>query len=117
MKNATGHIMFIMLPEKGHLTPAFKIARTLQARGHRVSFAGTRELESLINPAEFEIARLFPNGFPPPPIQSERVDPNRRQEINSAAAAKNALESEAFFTRLLKQEIGTIVREVHPDLV
>jgi UDP:flavonoid glycosyltransferase YjiC (YdhE family) len=82
------HILFIMHPERGHLTPVVKIARMLQERGHQVCFCGTQDLERLIDRSEFSFAPLFPNGFPAQPTSN-----------------------------LLSHEIRTTVERVRADLI
>jgi len=86
MQDSTGNILFIMHPEKGHLTPVLKIARMLQERGHRVSFSGTKDLERLVDRSEFVFAPLFPNGFPTLGGSPNEVVLNHllRQEIRAA---------------------------------
>lgn len=103
-KSLTGKILFIMHPERGHLTPVFKIARSLQERGHRVCFCGPQDLERLIDRSEFAFAPLFPNGFPSP--SSNPVQSNSSQPVNETA-----------LNNLLKQEIRSAVVSAGADLV
>jgi UDP:flavonoid glycosyltransferase YjiC (YdhE family) len=60
-------IGFVSFPETGHLNASFKLARTLQGRGHRVFYIGLRDFEDSIRRQGFEylpvLEDLCPRGF------------------------------------------------------
>ena len=58
------NIAIYMLPERGHLNPSFKIARTLKSHGHRVYYLQLPEFEEYIHSQELEFAPLFEKYFP-----------------------------------------------------
>jgi zeaxanthin glucosyltransferase len=46
-------ILFVLLPDRGHLTPAFTLGRQLAARGHTVEFATLRSAAAVVEKAGF----------------------------------------------------------------
>ena len=47
-------IVIVMLPEEGHIVPTFKLAKSLRARGHRVSYLVPQQLERYVSAQDFE---------------------------------------------------------------
>jgi UDP:flavonoid glycosyltransferase YjiC (YdhE family) len=58
------NIVFLMLPERGHLISSFKIAKTLMSRGHRVYYLQIPEFEEYIISQGLEFIPLFESIFP-----------------------------------------------------
>jgi zeaxanthin glucosyltransferase len=59
------NIVFIMLPETGHLNATFKLARALRERGHRVVYSEPPYLAASVGAQGFEFAPLLASYFPP----------------------------------------------------
>lgn len=47
-------IVFVMLPETGHLVPTFKLAKSLKCRGHRVSYMVNHDYEDYARAQDLE---------------------------------------------------------------
>ena len=58
------NIVFLMLPEQGHLVSSFKIAKALKLRGHRVYYLQIPEFDEYINSQGLECIPLLENVFP-----------------------------------------------------
>lgn len=60
-------IVFVGLPEAGHLLPTFRIARTLHERGHRVRYLVPPDLRSLVESQGLAVESWFddlhPSGY------------------------------------------------------
>src|SRR5262249_44158087 len=60
-------ILFAVLPETGHYTGTFRLARALRARGHRIVYLGFADFESLVREQGFEFVSfaeaLLPHGY------------------------------------------------------
>ncbi|WP_257456246.1 glycosyltransferase [Archangium lipolyticum] len=57
-------ILFTVRPERGHINPSLRIARTLQVRGHRVLYCGIPDIGELVRREGFEFAPIFEELFP-----------------------------------------------------
>jgi UDP:flavonoid glycosyltransferase YjiC (YdhE family) len=58
------NIVFLMLPEKGHLNSSFKIAKTLKSRGHHVYYLQIPRFDEYIGAQGLEFVPLFESVFP-----------------------------------------------------
>lgn len=58
-------IVFVSLPETGHLLPTFRIARTLLERGHRVRYLVPPDLWSLVESQGLTTGSWFDDLYPP----------------------------------------------------
>ena len=60
-------IVFAMLSEAGHYNGSFKLARSLQARGHRIVYLGLVDFAKLVKAQGFDFvpfaANLLPLGY------------------------------------------------------
>ena len=60
-------IVFVMLPETGHVNSSLKIAKSLKARGHSICYFGMADFEDYIISQGLEffpvMADHFPKGF------------------------------------------------------
>lgn len=60
-------IVFVFYPETGHLNPTFKLAKTLQARGHQVYYLGLSDFEERVRSQGMSFLTMFealcPKGF------------------------------------------------------
>jgi UDP:flavonoid glycosyltransferase YjiC (YdhE family) len=57
-------IVFIMLPETGHLNPTFKITKKLKAMGHQVFYSGPKYIEQQVIGQGFAFVPMFEKCFP-----------------------------------------------------
>jgi len=64
------HIGFLSLPLSGHLYPMTALARTLQARGHEVSFFGVPDSEALVRAAGLNFVSCGEQEYPPGAVAS-----------------------------------------------
>jgi UDP:flavonoid glycosyltransferase YjiC (YdhE family) len=73
MSGANATILFVMHPERGHVSPTLKIVKELQTRGHRVCVTGTPDVERHLPPGLLEFTPLFPRGLPAAPSAGPEV--------------------------------------------
>jgi zeaxanthin glucosyltransferase len=59
------HVLFVVLPERGHIHPFLGAAEALAARNVRVSFYAPRDVRSILEPLGWGDVAL-PEGAPPP---------------------------------------------------
>ncbi len=67
------NIVFALLQESGHLNPSFKLARSLTARGHRVSYLAVPDAQAIVLKQGLEVLPLFPELFPPGFVEAEQA--------------------------------------------
>jgi UDP:flavonoid glycosyltransferase YjiC (YdhE family) len=58
------NIVFLMVPEKGHLNPSFKIAKSLVSRGHHVYYLLLPEFERYLDSQDLQFLPFFEKRFP-----------------------------------------------------
>ena len=66
-------IAITTLPEEGHLIPSFKLARTLQAQGHRVYYIGLIDFERHVTEQGLEFVPFLTEPFPAGTRQQQNV--------------------------------------------
>ncbi|PTL76950.1 glycosyltransferase [Vitiosangium sp. GDMCC 1.1324] len=110
-------ILFTPMHERGHINPSLKLARALQARGHRIVYCGLPDTEELIRGEGFEFeslfAELFPKGF--------------QAEVMARLGGLSGLERMAYVRELVRKqtrmleslldgEFDRIIARTRPDL-
>ena len=61
---AMANIVFVPLPEFGHLNPTFKLARSLMKNGHCIYYLGIPDREKYINHQGFKFISIFSQACP-----------------------------------------------------
>jgi len=59
-----GTVIFVMLPEPGHMNPSFKLAKTLQKRGHQVCYISIQDCEADIRAQGLSVIPIFEEMLP-----------------------------------------------------
>lgn len=112
-------ILFAMLPEAGHHTGTFLLARRLAERGHQVSYLGLEDLRGLCERQGRRFVALAPQIMPEGYLA--------QWTRHHAAIAAGSLDAnvraaeEVLFRRFLRyvggQELDELLREEAPDVV
>src|SRR5437899_79299 len=58
------HLGFFMLPEPGHVLPSLNVARSLEQKGHQVTFLSTPALSIYFAKHGFQSCTIFKSAFP-----------------------------------------------------
>lgn len=74
-------IVFVMLPEEGHLGPTFKLAKSLKSRGHRVCYMVNYDYEDYVRAQDYECV-VFSKDFWKPPSSTKLTLPGPVEEMN-----------------------------------
>jgi len=109
-------ILFLMLPERGHLNPSFKLAKSLKSRGHAVIYSQLYEFEEYICAEGLEFFPLFGKLFP----KGYQVHRDYRVSLfEQVAGILDHLASAQHKTAVdfLKEELGSIFERVSPQLL
>jgi UDP:flavonoid glycosyltransferase YjiC (YdhE family) len=96
------HIVFVQLPELGHINPTLKLARKLKQNGHEVSYIGLPDFEDYVNLQGVGFIPILACACPKGSLARQRVN---LIEILDQLRSVGAAEIEAVFKR------------VHPDLL
>ena len=109
-------ILFLTLPETGHLNPSFKLAKSLKSRGHAVIYSQLYEFEECICNEGLEFFPLFGQLFP----KGHQV--HRDYRISLFKQVAGILDNLAFAHHktavdFLKQELGSIFERIRPELL
>jgi len=115
-KAIMANILFIMLPETGHLHPTFKIASVLKAHGHRVFYAELREWEEAVVSQGMEFLPLFASLF------SEGWAVEEKFNISPYEAVCDMIEARAAAIGvsgmdILNEELRVLCERAEPDLI
>lgn len=113
-------ILFAMALETGHYTGTFRLARGLQARGHRILYLGIPDFEQLVKSQGFEFipfaADLLPVGYGPKFGASQANPPRGIRE-----RWKKRIEDERLFAEYLHRieggELDQCLQACKPDLL
>jgi UDP:flavonoid glycosyltransferase YjiC (YdhE family) len=109
-------ILFMNLAEPGHLNASLKAARTLKARGHRVTYATLAHFQDYILSQGLELIPLFETLFPRGGINPV---PSAAPVFDVMASALHSLGVKSGKTGqdLLGEEIDSIIRSIGANLV
>jgi UDP:flavonoid glycosyltransferase YjiC (YdhE family) len=109
-------ILFLTWPERGHLNPSFKLAKSLKSRGHAVIYSQLYEFEEYICAEGLEFFPLFGKLFPKGHQFHQDPSVPLYEELSvilnelSIAQHKTAVD-------FLKEELGSIFERVSPQLL
>jgi UDP:flavonoid glycosyltransferase YjiC (YdhE family) len=99
------NIVFIMLPEKGHIISSLKLAKSLKARGHRVYYLQLPEFKEYICSHGLEFIPTFERSFP------KRYELSHHLSTLENLRAWVDMEADTYgltFESLMKKEYGDI---------
>jgi UDP:flavonoid glycosyltransferase YjiC (YdhE family) len=108
------NIAIFMLPEKGHINSAFKIAKSLMSRGHRVYFLQLPEFEQYIRSQGLDFIPVFENIFPKGYKFSRHCS---TYESISARIEEEAVACGITRIALLKRELINKFESINPHLL
>ncbi len=110
-------LLFVPLPERGHINPSLKLARALQKRGHRIVFCGIRDTEAVIRAEGFDFECLFADLFP---LGFQDEVKERISQLKGLAWLRYVLrlmrKQKRMMERYLEGELDAIIRRTNPDL-
>jgi len=104
-------IAFLPYPEPGHMNASFKMAKNLNARGHRVYYLTLADYEEHLSSQGFNCVTIYENLFPKGFLRLEAVQNNRENFAAIALRAKAA--SHAFDPA---KELYDIVGSIKPEM-
>ncbi len=109
-------ILFMTLPETGHLNATYKVAKTLKSRGHAIVYAQLYEFEAAVCAEGFEfvplLAQLLPKGRPVRRDRALSTFEELRRLCEQFADAHNKTTPDIF-----REEQTAIFESVKPDLL
>ena|SRR5438128_1057394 len=109
-------LLFMMLPEKGHLNASLKIAKALKARGHRVVYTSLSDFEDYLVSQGLEFIPLFqpvaPKGF----ITDCQVSVSPLDAVTKLLYLKGLKEKRTAH-EYLEEEINRIREQAWPDSI
>jgi zeaxanthin glucosyltransferase len=104
-------IAFWMIYEEGHLLPTFRLASSLQARGHRICYFTLPDYEDLVTGHGFEHVPLFEEMYP-------RGELSREQRFSAAElAARNRDVVDLYHRYFVVGVADQRLHQVSPDLL
>jgi UDP:flavonoid glycosyltransferase YjiC (YdhE family) len=103
-------IVFLPVPETGHLLPTFKLAKGLRSRGHRISYLGFQDFASAVRLENFAFIPIFERLYP---VGFLRKHALKRQPNLSTISAYAARQADSLD---LDQELCRIISRFRPDL-
>jgi UDP:flavonoid glycosyltransferase YjiC (YdhE family) len=109
-------IVFVMLPEMGHLNASFKVAKSLRQTGHQVYYSEPKYLEGLVIGEGFEFIPLLENFFPADFVPGDESAQSWFEVLKSGLE----LETEAgtqYALAVLKAELAGVLEKSRPDLL
>lgn len=113
-------VAFVAYPETGHLNASLKLAKSLQARGHRVVYVGLVDFADYTRQQGLELVPIFESLFPKGFIRSQAL----RQAAASSAVEREARNLDAPLAEAIKAgtcdpiaEIGRAVQSINPELM
>jgi UDP:flavonoid glycosyltransferase YjiC (YdhE family) len=109
-------ILFIMMPESGHLNASYKLASALAARGHRVVYSEPPYIAAAVGAKGFEFVPLLADYFPPGFDAAQSAGASWFEVLRSVLK----LETEADMRRafgILRRELQALAAHARPDLL
>ncbi|WP_158623307.1 glycosyltransferase [Corallococcus sp. CA053C] len=110
-------ILFVPLPERGHINPTFKMARALQKRGHRIIYCSLRDTEEIIRAEGFDFECLFESLFP------KGFQAKNKARLGTLGGLARlgflrelALQQTRMLEALLEGEFDALIARTRPDL-
>ncbi|HEU4837471.1 MAG TPA: glycosyltransferase [Pyrinomonadaceae bacterium] len=96
------HIIFVQLPELGHINPTLKLARKLRRNGHQVSYVGLPDLEDYVKLQGVGFIPILARACPKGSLAGRRIN---LIEILDQLRTEGAV------------EIAAVLKTVKPDLL
>lgn len=115
------NILFVPVPEFGHMIPPLKLAKALKLRRHRVYYVGFSDFEEYVRSQGLEyipiLEQRYPKGY-----MNDRADKQFRMKLDRLSLisleAREANDNIAFNPlEELEKEIARVFQTVEPDLV
>jgi zeaxanthin glucosyltransferase len=107
-------IAILIDAEEGHLLCTFKLARRLEARGHRVHYFGVHDAPALMRRSGFTITPLLESLFPPGSLQAYAEEARRSAD---PALAGRLLNERVLVAMAQGIGLDGPIRGVRPDLL
>jgi UDP:flavonoid glycosyltransferase YjiC (YdhE family) len=111
-----GTVIFAMLPEPGHLNPSFKLAKTLQRRGHSVIYIGAQDSEAELRRQGFEFIAMFKEELPLGYQEEIALSADNDPTFKGDASIRNLIADQMKIIYAQKQEIIEMVKRFRPSL-
>jgi zeaxanthin glucosyltransferase len=115
------HIAFVVVPYLGHVNPMAALARTLAARGHRITFLHMIDVGALLEQAgalsDNRAIAFLPIGqasHPPGRLKAIWI---RQQNVRGILRSARVLPDAAGITNMLCRELPAALRRIDPDLI
>jgi UDP:flavonoid glycosyltransferase YjiC (YdhE family) len=109
-------IVFVMLPETGHINASLKLAKSLKARGHRVCYLGLPHSGAVFEENGLEFIALFEQEFAHGPASLEAIKKSNLEILTGLQSLLDARNTNGTLIELLKREMGKAVQRIRPDL-
>ncbi|HYO55501.1 glycosyltransferase [Archangium sp.] len=110
-------ILFVPMPERGHINPSLKIARALQKRGHRIIYCSLRDTEELIRAEGFEFECLFEHLYPKGFQTEIKARLGRLSGLPRLAYMRELVRKQTgMLESMLQGEFDRIISRTRPDL-
>src|SRR5215212_5798554 len=114
------NILFVPVPEFGHMIPPLKLARALKLRGHQVYYVGFSDFEDYARAQGLEFIPIFEQRYPKGYLNS-RTDKQAKMKLDRLSMmlleAKEAGDSFALNPLgELEKEIARVFQIVEADL-
>ena len=109
-------IVFVMMPESGHLNATYKIAKTLQGRGHRVIYSEPPYAAAAIGAQGFEFVPLLADYFPAEFTAAEAAKASWFEILRSRLKLETAADTMRM-RGILRRELQSLSARTRPDLL
>jgi len=109
-------VIFFMLPEAGHLNPSFKLAKTLQRRGHRVCYFSVQDWEDYIRAQGFTCFPLFQGALPKGSLTSPEIFKKDEEWLKDQDAFEHLIADQGKIINNSRREIIELAESIQPDL-
>lgn len=110
-------IVFVMLPETGHINASLKLAKLLKARGHRVCYLGLPNTGAVFVENGLEFVSLFEGVVADGPNSLQTIKASNREILTGLQSLLDPRNSNATLLEMLRQELGKAVQRIRPDLL
>ncbi|NOK35464.1 glycosyltransferase family 1 protein [Corallococcus exercitus] len=110
-------ILFVPLPERGHINPTFKLARALQKRGHRIIYCSLRDTEDFIRAEGFDFECLFESLYPKGFQARSKAQLGTLSGLSKLVFLRDmARRQTQMLEALLQGEFDALIARTRPDL-
>jgi zeaxanthin glucosyltransferase len=114
------NILFMPVPEFGHMNPPLKLAKSLQQRGHSVYYIGFADFEDYVRSQGLEYIPIFEDRYPKGYTKA-RADKQAKMKLDllsvmfyEAREANDQIATDPLAA--FEQEVARVFRTVKPDL-